>query len=283
MPKDSLTDPIPDASTLDPEVDFALIARRLSTLDFAWDIERSLEFALFRTYAVPSISGLLAKTGEFEHRAQKRYDDTELILAEPMENGMDSARGQAAIGRMNAMHGRYRISNADLLYVLSTFVCEPIRWLDRFGRRAMTEGEKRAWVLYYRALGTRMGIEGIPPDLAGFEQLNRDYEVAQFRPAESNRLIADRTTDLLLGFYAPKVLFPLGRPVVRAFMDAPLLEAMGYESAPRWLRALVHAGMRGRASVLRLLPKRRKPVLLTERRRPSYPGGYRIEDLGTFK
>lgn len=279
-----MTDEAPAGiDTLDPETDFARIARHLSTMEFAWDIERSLEFALFRTYAVPSISGLLAKTGEFEHRAQKRYDDTELILAEPMEHGMDSARGQAAIGRMNAMHGRYRISNADMLYVLSTFVCEPIRWLDRFGRRAMTEREKRAWVLYYRALGARMGIEGMPADLPGFERLNREYEAAEFRPAESNRLIADKTTDLLLGFYAPRFLFPLGRPVVRAFMDGPLLDAMRYEPAPGWLRGLVHAGMRGRAAVLRLLPKRRKPMLLTERRRPSYPGGYRIEELGTFK
>ncbi|WP_375688104.1 oxygenase MpaB family protein [Pseudooceanicola sp. LIPI14-2-Ac024] len=267
----------------DPEVDFALIARRTATLEFAWDIERSLEFALFRTYAVPSISGLLAKTGEFEHRPQKRYDDTELILAEPMENGIDSPRGQAAIGRMNAMHGRYRISNDDMLYVLSTFVCEPIRWLDKYGRRPMTADEKRAWVLYYRALGTRMGIETIPDDLAGFERLNRDYEAARFRSAPSNRLIADRTTELLLGFYLPRVLFPLGRPVVRAFMDHTLLDAMDYAPAPRWLRGLVHAAMRGRAVALRVLPKRRKPLLLTERKRPSYPGGYRIEELGTFR
>ena len=32
------------------------IALLLSSLEFSWDIERALEFALFRTYAVPSIS-----------------------------------------------------------------------------------------------------------------------------------------------------------------------------------------------------------------------------------
>ena len=83
--------------------------------------------ALFRTYAVPSISGLLAETGEFERRPRKRYDDTELILAEMLENGLDSPRGRAALARMNAMHGRFPIANEDMLYVLSTFIFEPIR------------------------------------------------------------------------------------------------------------------------------------------------------------
>lgn len=288
MPGTTPSDPpVRDAAAriaaLDAETEYEEIALLLSSREFAWDIERSLEFALFRTYAVPSISGLLAKTGEFEHRPRKRYDDTELILAEAIENGMDSPRGQAAIGRMNAMHGRYRISNDDMIYVLSTFICEPIRWLERFGRRPMTAHEQRAWFNYYRAVGERMGIAGVPGSLDAVMAWNRTYEAEHFRPADSNRLIADRTVDLLLGFYAPKPLFPLGRPLVRALLDRPLLDAMMYEPAPGWLQWLAAAGLRGRAAVLRVLPKRRKPKLLTQVKRPSYPGGYRIEDLGTFK
>ena len=68
---------------------------------FSWDIERALEFALFRTYVVPSISGLLARTWEFANRPAKRYDDTELLLSEPLENGLDSLRGRTAIARIN--------------------------------------------------------------------------------------------------------------------------------------------------------------------------------------
>ena len=40
-------------------------AWRLAFVDFPWDINKALEFALLRTYAVPSISGLLARTGVF--------------------------------------------------------------------------------------------------------------------------------------------------------------------------------------------------------------------------
>lgn len=261
---------------------YELTVFRLAAYDFPWDIERALEFALFRTYAVPSISGLLAKTGEFKMRTRKRYDDTELIMSEMVENGLDSARGQAALARMNAMHGAYRIANDDMLYVLSTFILEPIRWIDRFGWRQLTEAERADILAYYRDLGRRMGISDIPETLDAFDAFNRSYEDTQFRYAQSNAEIAKATMDLMLGFYAPRVLWQLGRPVMRALMDPPLLDAMGLASAAGWLQWAVAAGLRARALALRALPKRRRPHLITHVRRPTYPKGYRIEELGTF-
>lgn len=272
-----------EVEMLDPSVDYERIVYLLNACEFAWDIHQALGFALFRTYAVPSISGLLSRTGEFTNRTSKRYDDTELILSEISENGQESDRGQAAITRMNEMHGRYRISNDDMLYVLSTFVMEPVRWLERFGWRAMSAREVTASVNYYRNLGVKMGIKDIPEDFAGFDTFNRAYEAEHFRYADTNAEIANLTRDLLLSFYLPKTLIPLGRPVVHALCDAPLRKAMGFPTPPRWLDMLIHTGLRVRAFVLRLLPARRTPRNLTGRPRPSYPGGYRIEELGTFK
>ncbi len=269
-------------AALSPETDFGRIVYLLTAYEFSWDIERALEFALFRTYAVPSISGLLAKTGEFERRPLKRYDDTELLLAEITENGLDSPQGEEAIARINQMHGRYRIANDDMLYVLSTFVFEPIRWLDRFGRRAMTSREKKAWFNYYRELGARLGIEGIPEDLAVFDSFNRRFESERFRPAESNRRIGEVTLNLLLGFYLPERLFPVGRLVALSLMDAPLREAMGFETPPAMVRHAVSGLMRVRSWALRVMPPRLRPRLITARRRETYPGGYRIAQLGVF-
>ena len=258
------------------------IVARMATLDFAWDIERALEFALFRTYAVPRISGLLARTGEFETRPRKRYDDTELILSEIVETGPDSPRGAAALARMNAMHGRYRIRPADMAYVLSTFVLEPIRWLDRFGRRPMTDEERQATFVFWTDVGRRMGIADLPPTLAAMDAANRAFEAAEFRYADTNARIARATTDLMLGFYLPRPLWPLGRPAMRALMDPPLLRAMRLAPAPRWLVRAVTAGLALRARVLAWLPPRRRPYLQTARSRPTYPDGYEIRDLGTF-
>src|SRR5262245_6261937 len=152
----------------DSRNDCAAIARRLATVDFPWDTTRALELALFRTFASPRIGGLLHATGEFAARAQKRYDDTDLIVSEILENGYDSERGTRAIARMNALHARFKIRNQDFLYVLSTFVLEPIRWNARFGWRAMTTDEQQAWLGFWREVGARMGIHGVPDDLAAF-------------------------------------------------------------------------------------------------------------------
>ena len=40
---------------LDPENGHQEIVSLLTNYEFPWDIEKALEFALFRTYAVPSI------------------------------------------------------------------------------------------------------------------------------------------------------------------------------------------------------------------------------------
>ena len=267
---------------LDPSADYERIVYLLSTFEFAWDIEKALEFALFRTYGVPSISGLLSKTGAFRKDTQKRYDDTELLLAEIAESGQDSVRGQVAMTRINDMHGRYRISNDDMLYVLSTFVTEPKHWMDRFGYRAMTTVEIDASVNYYRALGKKMGISDIPQGFDAFNTYKNTYEANHFRYAPSNAEIANATRDLLLSFYLPQRLVPLGRPVVHALCDPRLRQAMGFADPPYWQEKLVAKTLKARAKLLCLLPARLRPRLISERRRKTYPQGYQIGQLGTF-
>src|SRR3954470_4460395 len=124
---------------LDPARDFREIYRLTSTYEFPWDINQALNFALFRTYAVPGIGGLTARTGELVHRAQKRYDDTVLILDAMMMHGPTVGDGRTALRRMNRMHGSYDIDNDQLRYVLCTFVVTPIRWMDEYGWRRMCE------------------------------------------------------------------------------------------------------------------------------------------------
>jgi len=267
---------------LDPARDCQEIVYLLQSYEFPWDYERALEFSLFRTYAVPAISGLLAKTGEFLTRPRKRYDDTELILYEIAEHGFDSERGQAALARLNAMHGRFKISNADFLYVLSTFIFEPIRWIGRFGWRPLTENEKQGIFHFYCELGRRMHIKNIPKVSTSFEDYNLEYEREHFRYSETNYKVGAATRDLLLGFYLPKFLWPIGRPFVYALMDERLIKAFRFPEQSAGLQSFARQALRFRARLLRWFPERRKPRLGTQVKRPTYPEGYRIEELGTF-
>jgi hypothetical protein len=277
MPRHKVLDRI---LKLDPEKDHLEIVYLDNCYEFPFEITRGVEFALFRTFAVPSISTLLDRTGEFQHRAQKRSDDTALILSEIMENGYDSPRGRAAIRRMNQIHGRFAISNDDYLYVMSTFVFESIRFVERFAWRPMVRQEKLAAFYYWREVGRRMNIKSLPSDLDEFERFNVEYERAHFRYSETNRRVGMATRDLFLSWYLPKPLRRLGEPAVYAMMDEPLLDAFGFPKPPDALRRLVQGSLRMRGRMVRWLPERRRPFLRTKMRNRTYPQGYEIEELG---
>ncbi|AWB91591.1 oxygenase MpaB family protein [Aeromicrobium chenweiae] len=267
---------------LDPETQYEQIVRITAMHEFPWDSQQALSFALFRTYAVPSIGRLLHDTGEFTGATQKRHDDTALILEEIVAEGLESPTGRAGVRRMNQMHGSYDISNDDLRYVLSTFVVTPVRWIERYGWRDGLDAEKAATVRYYQRLGRLMGIQDVPADYDGFAELMDAYERETYVFDAKARAVADATLELFVGFY-PRPLRPLMRRFSIALLDDHLRAAFGYPRPPRIVQALAHGSLVVRGRVVRLLPPRRRPVRVRDSHRiRSYPGGFMIERLGTF-
>lgn len=57
---------------MDPVADGLYVYRLGVAFEFPWDYARALELALYRTYAVPGIGRLLARTAELTERTQKR-------------------------------------------------------------------------------------------------------------------------------------------------------------------------------------------------------------------
>ena len=267
---------------LDPDADYVEISRITATHEFPWDVRQALSLALYRTYAVPSIGELLARTREFHDRTHKRYADTGLILDAILEHGFASPTGRAAIRRMNQMHGAHAISNDDMRYVLSTFVVMPIRWIDRFGWRPLTEAERRAGANYWREVGRHMNIKDSPATHQEFAAYLDAYEAEHFAYSPGGRAVSDATLALLLSFY-PRPLAPLLRRFTLALLDPPLREAFRYPDPGRAVRAVAVGGLRARAVVERRLPPRRRPRYVREDRTFGiYPDGYRVEELGTF-
>jgi hypothetical protein len=264
---------------LDPVADHQRIVHLDVCYEFPFDTTRSLELALFRTFAVPSIAALLDSTGEFAQRAQKRYDDTDLLLSTIVEHGYESRAGTRAIRRMNQIHGRFEISNDDFLYVLSSFVYEPIRWNARFGWRRLIEAERLATFHFWREVGRRMAIRDIPERYDELERFNAAYERRHFRRTDTARRVGLATRDMFLTWF-PGLPKRLGAPAIYALMDEPLLEAFGFPRPSRRVRAAVQGALRARARAVALLPARRRPRLRTERRTRTYGRAYALEELG---
>ncbi len=265
--------------TLDPERDCQRIVYLDTVYEFPFDTTRSLEFALFRTFGSPSVSSLLDSTGEFAARAQRRYDDTDLILSTIAESGYDSEDGRRAIRRMNRLHRRFEIANEDFLYVLSTFVYEPIRWNARFGWRPLVAQERLAAFHFWSQIGRRMAIKEIPASYEELERYNVEYERANFHYAESNARVANASRDMFLAWF-PGVPKRLGAHAIAALMDDRLREAIGFPRPPRAMIGAVERGLRARARAVALLPPRRRPKLRTRMTHRSYKCGWRLEALG---
>ncbi len=264
---------------LNPEKDHQHIVYLVGSYEYPWLIRKSLEFALFRTYAVPRMTAILKATGQFNNHGQKRYDDTTLMLAGIAEHGYDSDYGTAAIAIMNRLHGRYHIKNEDFLYVLSTFIYEPIRWHQKYGWRTPTHNEKLANYYFWREVGQRMNIQNIPESLEAYEQFNLDYEREQFRYADSNHVIGMATIDIFLKWY-PAPLRPVITQFIYAMMDDPLREAFGFPKPHSIYNKVADFGLKLAARVLRHMPPRKTPFMLTQAPNRTYPDGFNISEIG---
>ncbi|MGC5248654.1 oxygenase MpaB family protein [Gordonia sp. DT219] len=274
-----------DLARVDPAAAPESYARGLGTLEYPWGITMALSFALFRTYAVPSIGELLYETGEFTDRTQKRYDDTVLLLDAPVEHGFADPRGRAAIRRINQMHAMYDISNDDMLYVLATFVVCPVRWVAAYEWRPLRPNEIDGLTEYYRKLGKHMALKDIPDTYEAFEHFLEEYEREHFAYSPRSREVADSTLALLTTFM-PFRLLPawLVRRLSYALMDDPLLDAFRYPRPTDAERVVARAGLKARGLAIRFFARPRTTPQYG-RDMPQircYPRGYDVDDLGTF-
>ncbi|KAF9176620.1 hypothetical protein BGZ51_000226, partial [Haplosporangium sp. Z 767] len=288
----------------------------VSDFDFPFLNVVSLEFALFKTYAIPSISKILASTKQFATSCLKRAEDTSLILMEMNEGYSrdmrrtmiegkvdekerlnDERRAEIATERLNFIHGHYNIKQEDYLYTLALFILEPPSFIDRFEWRPLTELEENALLAVWTHHGRAMGIQNIPETLAELKTWTEEYESTHSAFAKTNVAIAQSTIDLLLSL-APSLTHAFGRKVISCLLTTRLRTAFGIAPPPRGLTTIVHALLRSRALFIRyFMFPRRLPLVRTALRankenkyvpnfnkyEPVYPQGYRVEDLGPEK
>ncbi|OBT64848.1 hypothetical protein VE03_06445 [Pseudogymnoascus sp. 23342-1-I1] len=245
------------------------IIKELAQLEFPIIFKISLQFALFKTYGIPTISDLLVATRMFStpETASKRYEDTSVLIGEYLAHDPREERALKAIARMNYLHSPYvksgKISNDDLLYTLSVFVSEPISWVGRFEWRRLTDLEICALATFWKSIGDAMEIDyagrlkrstwkdGIEfyEDLAEWAQL---YEAKYMVPVASNKKTADELVPLLL-FYVPRPLVPFSTQVIGVLMGERLRWAMMYPEPSLVVYAITYTILFLRRFVLRYL------------------------------
>lgn len=199
-----------------------------------------------QTYGIPSISHLLVKTSQFSNASTslKRYTDTSALVQEMVGNNPSSPRAHASFARTRFLHAGYRASGKiledDMLFTLSLFALQPIRFIDRFEWRRLSDLERCAIGTFWKSAGDALGISyeklpsgggaGFKDGIQWLEEMNawsEKYEAEKMVPDAKNRETADQTTAVLL-YMLPKVLHPVGLQFVSFMMDERLRRAMLY-------------------------------------------------------
>ncbi|KAJ6015935.1 hypothetical protein N7540_010526 [Penicillium herquei] len=246
------------------------IQKTILQTEFPFIVLKSLQFALFRTYGIPTISTLLLKTSQFSDSSTsfKRYADTGTLIGEFMAFDPSSERAQTAIARTKFLHQGYRASGKiledDMLYTLSLFALEPIRFVKTYEWREMSEMERCASGTYWKSLGDALGIsyEALPSGQSGFrdglqwlEEISfwsERYEEQHMKPHSRNKEIADKTIDVLV-YYLPGFMKPLGVYFASFLMDDRLRTAMMLDRPPTFFAAIFTVVFQVRRLYLRYL------------------------------
>ncbi|KAI0592940.1 hypothetical protein F4775DRAFT_580150 [Biscogniauxia sp. FL1348] len=198
------------------------------------------QWALIKSYGIANGTRLLVQTRQLcdADKVGKRAEDTAVFLVELLAGDPDGARGRLALAKLNWMHGRYRIAQGDYLHTLALFVLEPQLWVERYGWRRLTALEKVAYFVYWREIGHRMGIGGIPDTLEALARWRVAYEKDHLYYAPENRIVVDAAVDMFLR-RTPRPLRGAVRSLFVSFIDdRAVRESLGYPDPPAWATAL---------------------------------------------
>lgn len=269
-----------EIESLDPEKDCDRIFRLIALHEFPLEYGIGIELAQISDFAVPTIGNLLAATGEFIERGQKRNDDTTILLSEVFANGVGTDRGKAAVRQINRAHKPYDISNDDFRYVLATFAVPPVRFIEKYGWRPLTDHERTAIYYFFRRLGNHMAIRDIPGSYDELAAFMDDYEASHFAYSEGGHRVAMANRDRMAADLLPNVPLNLARQFVDALIPEHLRRPLGLPRAGHTAQFAVEMILKARKAVVRHLPASNEPASFAVFAERSYPNGYKIEDVG---
>ncbi|KAL1890057.1 hypothetical protein Sste5346_008493 [Sporothrix stenoceras] len=261
--------------------DAQAILATIQQREFPFMYTLAIEFGIFKTYGIPTISRVVGATRAVTDPlpAAKRAADTLVIMSEFSVNPPTSTRALQAIARMNWMHSKYmaagQIRNADLLYTLSACITEPIRFIERYEWRPLSELERCALGVFWMGLGDAMGIDygptaekglGVEGLAGGKDRSWRDglefvdaisawaleYERNVMRPFPANIPPARRLTSMLLQL-VPTSFQPFCVEAMTVLMNDRMREAFAYADPGLAACLVTYGGLAMRRFVLRHL------------------------------
>ena len=185
------------------------------------------------------------------------------------------------VALLNRVHRYVPGNQGDFRYVMLTLLVVPIRWTRQHGWRQPTDSEVEAATRFFRELGDRMHISGLPETFGEAEAILDAYEAKHVAPSAAGHALMDATVRILRETL-PGPARPLTRTILSVmFDDDRLTDALGLPRRRKLTAAALNAVL-----AVRNVRKRSRPLPSRPRFSPGhsgstqYPSGYALSDLG---
>jgi hypothetical protein len=268
-----------EVQKLDPRRDYNAIYHFLS---YEFRTERVLFSTLYevRPVVVPHAITFFTATGEFIARSARRVVDTVLLFDNLGEWGLDSLRGRAAIDRINSIHGRYNIPNDTFKFILGNVMFVPVLWNQRLGWRRWSDVERLGWFYQHHEFGRAMNIQGVSEDYDEALAWWLDYARRHAKPSDVTRKAFENIVVQVLATL-PESLRPLVLQATIAGMDDIFRATALFPETPPEVLAAVRSVLFTAGHLGAALP--RTPWIRSLQDNPTYPFGYRMDELGVYR
>lgn len=223
-------DPIADADEL----------HHIVTSTFRFEARVLEMLAINRVAQSSTIGTFFRSTMEAEKNSVMRFFDTYALYGNVFEWGVDSFRGRGAVERMNQIHGRYYIPNAEMKYVLLQGAFTWLDGADRIGHRRVTDPERRGMLASWVRMGQAMNIQDMTENYEDMYGWYREMclATADFKPYKK------KTFETIVGASLSGQLPALRDGLflsAQVAMDDTYRTAVGYSEPTKEQKAAVRA------------------------------------------
>ncbi|KAI3320480.1 hypothetical protein HD806DRAFT_524815 [Xylariaceae sp. AK1471] len=242
------------------------IKSRLAEQEFPMVFSAAIGSVFFKAEGIPSIAKLIARVAQRSSsssasRAAGKHGSS--VTPADLLGRPGAPETKAAIDRVNYIHSLYRpsgkMSDDDLLYVLSLWPLEVIRWVEKYEYRSLTLEERCALATLWKSLGEELRIpyENLPScrEGLGFENAlhwlkelgdwSRAYEDRNLERSPESVFLAEKNMDNWVGG-VPGFLKPAARSLLAVIIEPRVRLVMDIPTPPMAVQFIVHAVIRVR-------------------------------------
>jgi hypothetical protein len=186
---------------------------------------------LMASFAGPRMSRILESTDQFYLDFNKRAADQFILGGMMRMLGTASGPGQAAVGRVNAMHNHYNIHPNDFIFIGCEIAVTPIRQAQQYGWRPVANVEIEASARSASELAASMNIAGFLDTFEKQQTYYDHYLNTMLHFEHQNRTLSDQ----LIAYFtkiAPEPILKLMPGIFFSIVDTRIVKACGYDLPP---------------------------------------------------